>query len=216
MTDNVAKKVEEFFGKYDLRKYAKGQILIFNGDEANYVYYIVKGRVKEYDVSYCGDEVILNVFHPPAFFPMSLAINKAINPYIYEAETGIEARRAPADDVVQFIESNRDVMFDLLSRVYHGVDGVLGRMVRLMSGSARSRLAYEIVLEAHRFGARKSDGSCVLRLSEKELGSRAGLSRETVNREMHKFKQEGFIISASKKITIKNLEKFSKKSEQIY
>lgn len=88
------------FSKYRLRKYAKGQVLILNGEDTDYIYNLVSGKVKEYDVSYRGDEIILNVFKPPAFFPMSLAINKVTNPYIYEAETDIEIRQAPADEVV--------------------------------------------------------------------------------------------------------------------
>lgn len=136
----VSNKIEDFFARYRLRQYAKGQILILNGDEPEYVYHLLKGNVKVYDVTYRGDEIILNVFKPPAFFPMSLAINRGENPYIYEAETDIELRQAPAKDVVEFIKENPDVMYDLLSRVYRGTDGLLGRMAQLMASSAKSRL----------------------------------------------------------------------------
>lgn len=190
---NVSQKIEDFFGQYRLRHYSKGQILILNGDKTDYVYHLLSGKVKQYDVSYRGDEVILNVFKPPAFFPMSLAINKGQNPYIYEAETDIEIRQAPADEVVAFLKLNPDVAFDLLARMYRGVDGLLGRMARLMSSSAKSRLIYELLIEARRFGKEQAGGSTILELNEKDLGARAGLSRETVNRELGKLKKAGLV-----------------------
>lgn len=213
MNEEILTKVENFFAQYRLRKYAKGQVLILNGDQTNYVYHLVQGKVKEYDVTYRGDEIILNVFKPPAFFPMSLAINKVSNPYIYEAESDIEVRQAPADDVVAFIKANPDVMFDLLSRVYRGTDGLLGRITYLMSGSAKSRLIYELIIEAKRFG-KNNKGVTSLDISEKDLGARAGLSRETVSREMSKLKSEKLIEVRSKDILIKNLPALEKKLGQ--
>jgi CRP/FNR family transcriptional regulator len=207
MPEGVSAKIEDFFAQYKLRKYTKGQILLLNGDDTNFVYHLVSGKVKQYDVSYRGEEVIINVFKPPAFFPMSLAINKGVNPYIYEAETDIEIRQAPADEVVEFVRDNKDVAFDLLSRVYRGVDGLIGRMVHLMASSAKNRLIYELIIECHRFGDHKTDGSVIITLNEKDLAGRAGLSRETVNREAHKLKQEGLLKVRAHDIVITDLKK---------
>ncbi len=210
MTEDVATKIEEFFAKYRLRSYSKGQILILSGDQADYVYHLIKGKVKQYDVTYRGDEIILNVFKPPGFFPMSLAINKVPNPYIYEAESDVEIRQAPANEVIAFIKANPDVLYDLLSRVYKGVDALLGRMTYLMAGSAHSRLIYELLIEARRFGTQQGDG-CVLDINEKALGARAGLSRETVSREIHKLKEEKMIETGSTGILINNVAALEQK-----
>lgn len=204
----VSNKISDFFDQYHTRKYKKGQVLILNGDGADYVYNIIEGRVKQYDVTYRGDEIILNTFRPPAFFPMSLAINKADNPYIYEAETDIEVRQAPVDDVVAFLKDNPDVLFDLLSRVYKGVDGLVGRMAHLMASSAKGRLMYELLIECRRFGEQQSGDSYVLSLHERELGARAGLSRETVSREMSKLAKDNVVTVKAGKVTINNLTDF--------
>lgn len=208
MENVIPDKIEKFFAEYRTRPYAKGQILILNGDGTDFVYNIVKGRVKQYDVTYRGDEIILNTFKPPAFFPMSLAINKTDNPYIYEAETDIEVRQAPSVDVVTFLKSNPDVMFDLLSRVYRGVDGLIGRMAHLMSSSAKGRLMYELLIECRRFGTSKPNGSCVIAVNEKELGARAGLSRETVSREMSKLVRDKLVTVKPGEVTVTNLDDF--------
>lgn len=214
MNQTVANKIKTFFEQYTVRSYAKGQILIMAGDGTEYIYHLIAGNVKQYDVTYRGDEIILNIFKPPAFFPMSLAINKTANPYIYEADTDVQARQAPADAVVAFIKDNPDVMFDLLSRIYRGADGLLGRMAHLMGSSAKSRLIYELLLEGRRFGKTAGDGSCALNITERDLGARAGLSRETVSRELHKLKDEQLVTINPKNIRIINVTNLEKKLGQ--
>lgn len=145
---------------------------------------------------------------------MSLAINKTPNPYVYEAETDIDVRQAPVEDAVKFLKDNPDVTFDLLSRVYRGTDGLLGRMAHLMASSAKSRLMYELIIEAQRFGAKQDDNSHILTIHEKDLAARAGLSRETVSREMTKLKDKNLVEITNKTIIVKDLIALQKKLGQ--
>jgi CRP-like cAMP-binding protein len=204
----VGDKIQEFFSQYKLRKYPKGQILILNGNPTNHIYNLKSGVVKQYDISYRGDEVILNMFKEPAFFPMSLAINGGESSYTYEAKTDLEVRQAPVEDVIAFVKANPDVLYDLLSRVYSGVEGLLGRMAHLMASSAKGRLMFELLIESRRFGEATSGGGCILKTSEKELGSRAGLSRETVSREINKLAKDGLLSIDKHQIIIKDLQLF--------
>jgi CRP-like cAMP-binding protein len=205
MTDDVKSKINKFFSAYKIRKLPKGQILILSGDEDQKVYQLIRGKVKMYDINYRGEEIILNIFKPPAFFPMSQAVNKSESPYIFETDSDVEVRQAPSEAAVNFLKENPDVLFDLLARVYRGVDGILGRVVQLSGNSAHSRLIYELVIEARRFGRQEADGSWLLTLHEKDLGARASLSRETVSREVKKLKEKGLIAIQSDGVVIHDL-----------
>jgi CRP/FNR family transcriptional regulator, cyclic AMP receptor protein len=206
MESEVSNKIETFFSQYALQKYKKGQILIHAGDEPSCIFHLMEGKVKQYDLSYRGDEVILNIFKPPAFFPMSYAVNKTPNTYFYEADSDLELRKAPIEEVVKFIKSNPDILYDLLSRVYRGADGLIGRMAHLMASTAKSRIMYELIIECRRFGHPDNQG-CVVNLNESDIGARAGLSRETVSRELQKLKADGLIVISSKHVTVPDLEK---------
>lgn len=210
MTD-VTNKVKAFFQQYRQVHYSKGQVILLNDDAVTSIHYLEQGQVKVYDVTNRGDEMILNVFKAGAFFPMNVVVNHTINPYIYEAETDVDIRLAPADEVIAFIQDNPDVMFDLLSRVYRGMDGLLGRIGHLMTSSAHDRLIYELILEARRFGTMRPNGSCTLAINERNLGARAGLSRETVNRELSKLKNEQLITVQPKYIVLEDLSALEKK-----
>lgn len=204
MNTTVSQKIDDFFGTYRTKKYEKGQILIFNGDKPGKVFHLVSGRVKQYDITDSGDEIVLNAFKPPAFFPMSIAINDPLSAYTFQAETDIEVHEAPSSAVVDFLKANPDVTYDLLSRVYRGLDGVLGRMAHLMSGNARTRLIYELLIAFQRFGVTQKNGSTMLELNETELAARTGLSRETVSREMKKLARDGIVTTHYGAVSIKD------------
>jgi CRP-like cAMP-binding protein len=209
MTD-VSQKISNFFTTYPLRTFEKRQILLRPDDMLPSVFYITEGRVSQYDITPTGNEVVVNVFKPGVFFPMSWAINKTPNHYFFEASTPVSAHVVPADDAVQFLKDNPDVTFDLLARVYRGVDGVLRRMAHLMGGDARSRLLYELLNAANRFGESQKDGSVLVPLKEGDLARHSGLARETVNRTMQSLKTAELIDVTQNGIAIKDMSQIDK------
>ena len=210
MEPDIAKKIHHYFSQYPKRSYPKGQILVFADESPEHIFYIVSGRVRKYDVSYRGDEVIVNIFKPPAFFPVSWAINRTPNHYFYKTETLTELHIVPTEAALEFIQSNPDVMLDLLGRVYRDMDGMLGRIVHLMSGTAKSRLIYELIIECRRFGEKNNDGSYTLNTSEVDLAARTGLSRETVSREVQKLKEQGLVTVTGKILAVQKVAALEK------
>lgn len=198
----VEQKVREYFSQFPHRSYPKGQILVFADENPDHIFYLVTGKVRKYDVSYRGDELVVNVFKPGAFFPMSWAINRTGNKFFYKTEEETELHVVPADKALEFLQANPDVMLDLLSRLYRGMEGVLGRLVHLMSGTARSRLLYELIIECRRFGKADANGVYRLAVSEVDLAAHAGLSRETVSREIQKLKDVGLISLDGKTLQV--------------
>jgi CRP-like cAMP-binding protein len=207
----ATQKIEQYFTKYPKRSYPKGQILVFADENPEYIFYIVKGRVREYAISYRGDEVIVTIYRPPAFFPMSWAINRARNNYFYKTETLTELHIVPVGDALGFVNDNPDVLIELISRVYKSMDRLFGRMVHLMSGSARDRLLYELILECKQSVKTNKEGAYRLDISEVDLAARSGLSRETINREIHKLKAEQMITVTAVSIVVKDLALLEKK-----
>lgn len=179
----MAKKLEDFFSGHKQQVYRKGEILIRADDKPPGIFYLKEGTVKKYAISRKGDELIVNVFRPISFFPMSWAMNGTPNTYFYEAMTDLKISRAPGEEVVKFVKSNPDVIYDLLSRVYKGTDGMTERMTYLMAGNAYARLVAELLIQAKRFGKVNKD-SVELKISEKDIASLSGMTRETVSREM--------------------------------
>jgi len=205
MNPEIAAKIHAHLSKFPRRTYPKGQILVFADESPEHIFYLVSGRVRKYDVSYKGDEVIVNIFQPPAFFPMSWAINRTENHFFYKTETNTELHVVPTAAALEFIKSNPDVMLDLLSRIYKGMDSLLGRVVHLMSGTAKSRLIYDLIIECRRSNTKTQRGSYTLMVTELDLAARTGLSRETVSREMRKLKENNTVTIENKQIMVNDI-----------
>lgn len=214
MNSSVTETINDFFAKYPKRHFDKGQIILLADENPQHIYHLESGRIRQYDITGKGHEIVLNIFKPPAFFPMNWALNQSPNLYFFQAEEDCEVRLAPPEDVVAFLHARPEIMFDLLQRVYRGTDGLLGRLAQLMAGNAVTRLVYELLIECRRFGRQQEDGSYQVAINEQKLGERAGLTRETINRELHHLKDEGIISVGRGSLTIHNLSKLEEKLRQ--
>jgi CRP-like cAMP-binding protein len=203
---DISNKVAEFFKRYPLRTFDKRQVMVQAEEPLPGIFYLTEGRVSQYDITPAGNEVVVNVFKPKAFFPMSAAINGTPNHYFFEASTKVMAHLAPAADAVQFLKDNPDVLFDLLARVYRGTDGVLRRMSHLMGSQAKTRLLFEVLNAAYRFGEPAEGGAVFVPLKESDLARQSGLARETVNRTLQNLKSSGMVDIKHTGITIQSLE----------
>ena len=216
MDTPIIQKVNVFFKQFKHLIYKKGEVIIQAYDDPPGIFYLQSGMVKQYAISKKGDEIVLNTYKQNTFFPMNWAINKSHNSYFWEATSDVEVWKAPAEETAIFINDNPDVMYDLLSRVYKGTDGLLLRMTYLMSGDAYTRLVTEIIIQAKRFGRCRSaafssdniDGSQYeVDIAEKDLATRTGMTRETISREMKKLKDKGLVTFNKKILIIYNLDK---------
>lgn len=201
-------KLDTFFSNYKHQVYKKGEILIRADEDPSGIFFLKKGSIKEYAISRNGDEVVVNIFKAISFFPMSWAINNTPNKYFFEAITEVEVWKAPKEKVVEFVKEDKEILFDLLSRVFYGTDGLLSRMTYLMSGSAYSKLLIEIVIHARRFGVADKNGiSYEVSIKENELSIHAGIARETVSRELKILKEKGLIKFQKMTLSIPNINK---------
>jgi CRP-like cAMP-binding protein len=210
MPTEIAKKIEAFFELYPKQQFPKGHVLVHAGENPPGVFYLVKGSVREYDIANNGEEVVVNVFNPHAFFPMSYVVNRTPNEYFFEAAKDITVRQAPIDASLNFLTTNPDVLFDLLSRVFSGTDGVLRRLAHLMGGTAMSRLTFELIISCRRAG-KASNGEYRIMLKETELATRTGLTRETVNRQLRILKDQGLVEIIQGGLAIKKLDELEHK-----
>ncbi|HEX7964022.1 MAG TPA: Crp/Fnr family transcriptional regulator [Candidatus Saccharimonadales bacterium] len=201
---DVKDKVATFFERYPLQTYNKHELLLHAEEPIQSVFYIHEGRVSQSDIAPNGNEIVVNVFKPGAFFPMSSAINDIENHYFFESSLTSQVRVAPKAEVVHFLRENPDVVFDLLARVYRGVDGVLRRMAHLMGGDAQSRIIFELLNATYRFGEQQPDGSIQVRLTEGDLAKHSGLARETVSRLLRDLKAAGLIETSHSGILVKS------------
>lgn len=206
MHDESLSKIDNFFAKYPLRRYEKGQILVNSSEDVDRIYYIVSGQVAQYDTTDRGVQLVVNVYKNPAFFPFNQVAAEAPNLYCFEAFRTTEVREAPIQDVIDFVRDNADVGFSLIKRLSIGLEAIERRMAHAMSGRSINRVTFELITQCKRFGVKERDGSYLLDMHEHELANRAGLSRETVNRMLRILKRYNLVAINHKMLIVRDLQ----------
>lgn len=213
MDSEVKKKIEEFFAKQKLIKYRKGETVIRAEDPPLGIFYLKEGLIREFTVSEDGEELTLNIYKPPSLFPLAFAINNTIPARNFEASLDSLLYRAPKDETLIFLKGEPEVMFDLVSRIYRGLEGLFKRVENLMAGSAQARIITELIIYAKRFGIKQSDGVLInLKLTQKDISEQTGIARETIGRILKDLKNKGLLGYKQRKILIKDLGKLEELS----
>lgn len=211
MQADVKNKLEKFFSKYRQIKYKKGEIILRAEDPPQGIFLLKEGIVRQYAISHKGDDLTLNIYRPVSFFPVAFFINSSQNRFYFEAITPVFAFRAPGEEFIGFIKKEPEVMFDLLKRIYTGLEGFFTRMENLMAGDVKSRLITELLIYSRRFGVKTDTGTIIdIKLTQKDLAAQAGVARETVGRILKTLKDQGSISFKNRRIIINDPIKLEK------
>ena len=155
-----------------------------------------------------GTALTLNIYKPYALFPMSQVLTNKQDKYTYTALTEIQGYFAPQKAFRAFIRKNPGVLFDLLKRIYSGLEGFFGRMESLLLGDACLRLLTQLVIHAKRFGQKDQNRTVFgWHVTQTELASQTGLARETVARELKKLQDKGLVGYHGKRLFVTNTAK---------
>lgn len=210
MNPTTADKIAGFFNTDKPLFIKKGEVLLEPGIEPSGVFYIKKGAVKMTAISAGGEEVVINTYKSGAFFPVGWVLNDTPNNYYYQTAEDTEIQKTTKQQMLQFLEREPTVVFDLMKRIYRGLEGYFVRMEYLMAGNASSRLITEIIILAKRFGEKEKDGVSLKKVTETELAAQTGMTRETVSREFKKLIQKDLISFHQNKLLIKDLSLLEK------
>jgi len=153
-----------------------------------------------------GTELTINIFKPVSFFPVGWALNNRADNYTYQAVTDLEVYIAPKEEFEKFLQHNPDVVYDLLKRIYRGLDGYFLRMESLLSGTPSFKTAVQLVIHTKRFGIKEAEKYKV-NLTHTQLASLAGLTRETVTREIKKLEDKKLVTYEGKQLIILDIAK---------
>lgn len=208
----ISDKLDNFFSQFHLEELKKNEVLIQPGKEPQGIFYIQEGVVRRYFLSVQGAEITLNLYKPNSFLPMSWAIAEIPNMHFYEAMTSVKVKRAPKEAVIAFLKKEPDIVYDLLRRIYLGMEGLWMQLETVELGKSQDKLIVALVILAKRFGTIsqseevKKDTVINLPINEKDIASYIGISRETVSRQLQKLKKTNLIGFEKKTITIHNLQ----------
>ncbi|MEO6509195.1 MAG: Crp/Fnr family transcriptional regulator [Patescibacteria group bacterium] len=203
---NLETRIGAFYSQFPLHTFKKGEIIILPDDNPSVVFYLKEGLVREYAISLQGIEITLHIFHPHSYFPMMWAIADIPNRYYYEAFGDVQLFRAPKDKVIAFLKENSDILLELTKRVFQGLDKLTSRIEYLSYGKAYERVVSVLLYLDRHFGKEKDKQIHFENtFTHRDIGSLAGITRETTSRELEKLKKKGIISYDHQSIIINDI-----------
>ena len=173
-------------------RYRKGQIVFSQGDPADAVFFIQKGKAKVTVVSEQGKEAVVAIFGPNEFFGEGCLAGQVQRIATVTAMTESVIMRLEKAAVVDVI--HRQPAFSEMFIAH-----LLGRTIRVeadlvdqLFNSSEKRLARLLLLLAN-FGKEGKPEPIIAKISQETLAEMIGTTRSRVSFFMNKFRKLGLI-----------------------
>jgi CRP/FNR family cyclic AMP-dependent transcriptional regulator len=198
MGDRVAANyLKTFLERHPIRKFKKGEIIIFQGEAPQHAFVVKSGTVKAYNLSVNGDEKPVAFYPADNVFPASWIYGKVPSAiYYYEAFTpDVEVYLIDRNKYVTFIRRSPELLYQELERLLSDQLGGSMRLNALQHSRASDKLIYTLHYLALTHGKPINNGviEITLDLTHQDFANLTGLTRETAATELNKLKKQEII-----------------------
>ena len=178
------------------RTYAKGEVLLAEGEHPDYVAILNEGSVKASRVTADGREQILYVFSAGDFYGEQNLLFDRPSPYAITALEPVALCLFYKKDFQQLLADNPDISLKIIGELGWRMSHLENTVRNLGVRSLESRIGAVLLEFARKYGRRRADGVLVdMPLSREGLASYIGIARETVSRKLGMLEDEGMIRS---------------------
>jgi CRP/FNR family cyclic AMP-dependent transcriptional regulator len=188
-----------------LRRYRRGDVVFHQGDDAGAVLVLLSGHVKAAMLN-DGREVILAFPGPGELLGELSAVDGHPRSGTVRAIDDVEALVIPGSAFRGFLEQRPRIAFVLLRSVIARLRTADRQRVDYAVNDVVVRVAGRLVELCDRFGS--ADGTCVeigLSITQDELASWAGASREAVAKAMALLRSLGWVQTERRRILVLDL-----------
>ena len=188
----------ERFPEARIRRYDKNQIICYDGDQPHYIFFVVKGHIKYYDINDDGHEKILHIIGPQNVFPMLYAfeVSPEINNF-YASVDNVEVLAVPLDKFQKVIQTDALFCRDLTKWFLTEIEQLVQRIGSFEKTDSRSKILHALKYLAINYGQLDGDWDKLnFAATQQFLADFTGLTRETVSNCLHELEKDATIKTA--------------------
>jgi len=176
----------------DISTYSKKQVIFAQGDDADAVFYIKKGKVKVAVISKQGKEAVVALLGPNEFVGEGCLIGQPKRLATASAMTECETMRVAKTEIQRVIHEEPAFSEMFVSHILERNARVEEDLVDQLFNSTEKRLARLLLLLAN-FGKEGRPEPILAKISQETLAEMIGTTRSRVSHFMNKFRELGFI-----------------------
>ena len=176
----------------DISKHSKREVIFAQGDDADAVFYIKKGKVKVAVLSKDGKEAIVALLGADEFVGEGCLIGQPKRLATASAMTECETMRVAKTEIQRLLHDEPAFSQMFMTHILARNARVEEDLVDQIFNSTEKRLARLLLLMAN-FGKEGRTEPILAKISQETLAEMIGTTRSRVSYFMNKFRQLGFI-----------------------
>ena len=184
----------------------RGEIILYDGEPAQSLYFVVSGAVKVFKTSIDGKEQILNIIRPGDSFNDVPIFDDGVNPASAQAMGPVTLYELRKNEFRTLLRNNPQLAANTI-RILAGQVRQLVSLVEDLSFKHVIGRVAKILLKA---GDGNDDGP---KLTQQEMAAIAGSAREVIGRSLKALEAEGMIRLNRHRIVITDREALRERAE---
>jgi len=172
--------------------HSKKDVIFAQGDNADSVFYIKKGKVKVSVISKQGKEAVVALLGPDEFVGEGCLIGQPKRLATASAMTECETMRVEKSEIQRILQTEPAFSRMFITHILAKNARVEEDLVDQLFNSTEKRLARVLLLLAN-FGKEGRPEAILAKISQETLAEMIGSTRSRVSHFMNKFRQLGFI-----------------------
>ncbi|BCV20862.1 Crp/Fnr family transcriptional regulator [Moorella sp. Hama-1] len=190
------------------RRYRKNMYIFMEGEPGDAIYFVTRGAIKLFQVLEDGREKILHFVREGEIFAEVLLFEGGLYPATAQTLEDTEVGIIRNADMEELLSRHGEMAVKIIKVMSRRLRQAQNHIRDLALKGAYGRLASSLLQLARQYGKPREDGVTIdLNLSQQELASLIGTSRETVARILSDFKRLGTVEVERQRITIIEPEK---------
>lgn len=193
----------------ELRTYKKRDDIYTEGSFVRGIFFVTKGKVKTYNTSENGKDLITELHNEGDFFGY---LDLLQGDKYHSSATALEDSEIcmiPKEDFFSLIYKQADVAKKFIQILSNSVRDRENQLVRLAYHSVRKRVAEALVKLSDKY-KKESEDKFTMLVSREDLANLVGTATESVIRTLSDFKDEGLVSTDGSIISILQYDKLAK------
>ncbi|HEY1006469.1 MAG TPA: response regulator [Sphingobacteriaceae bacterium] len=179
-------------GERDIHTYRKKHVLYSQGQRPATVYFVIRGKVKEFLINEEGKELITNMYTDGDFIGYTAVLNDTTYTETAQVIEEAELMLIPGNDFMQLIQNDRQVARQFISLLAGNIREKEERLLNLAYNSLRKKVASGIIGVIDKF-QNKKEGKPIVQISREDLAHVVGAAPESMIRTLKEFRCEKLI-----------------------
>jgi len=210
--------LQQIFKSTHQRDSEKGQIVLYQGEITENMFYIESGYIKVYDILESGNEKLLMILGPGDIFPLiwSFEKNEPLH-YFYETIEPSKINLTSRKNLINSVKNDHELAYSTLQYFVNRSDNLMNRLECIDSTSAKHKVAQVLYYLSHAHGKPDKVGWLKIQpeITQQSIADMAGITRETASIQLKHLEESCIYSNDNDELLVNHegLESFLQKSE---